>query len=394
MYSALKVALIAAIFCATAASAAEIDTSDMVIPKSVGFPSSPVGSNVVYGRIEYEIFMSQNQKDAKTSWENFLRLAVTNAFGGEDGSYVVTLVVKSGGQEVAKKAISSFTWKNKNFFFVTRESSISSEMSWKGRLLDHFPVTNSNNVLSVAIQIQDANTISLDTATFNKFSDDVSLLKFSLIQPALEIAPAMKKPLATMEALIYTKTNNKLSSDTSMSFIASGSSYPNVVDFPVNGPKYADRRLTTSPKMGNGMVVRVWLNTDPSIYESAFKNGKFQNLDLNNVLSEAKVGTLNTGVPFESVLNTDANKQVLSDLMSLDQEKIPTGRSVSGVCRKLWDTLQKYFSFRDAPAIYTAYLDKYETVLNVQGAKAGCVDQFQDTIGNLGISLANVRIAN
>jgi hypothetical protein len=394
MSSALKVALIAAIFCATAASAAEIDTSDMVIPKSVGFPSSPVGSNVVYGRIEYEIFMSQNQKDAKTSWENFLRLAVTNAFGGEDGSYVVTLVVKSGGQEVAKKAISSFTWKNKNFFFVTRESSISSEMSWKGRLLDHFPVTNSNNVLSVAIQIQDANTISLDTATFNKFSDDVSLLKFSLIQPALEIAPAMKKPLATMEALIYTKTNNKLSSDTSMSFIASGSSYPNVVDFPVNGPKYADRRLTTSPKMGNGMVVRVWLNTDPSIYESAFKNGKFQNLDLNNVLSEAKVGTLNTGVPFESVLNTDANKQVLSDLMSLDQEKIPTGRSVSGVCRKLWDTLQKYFSFRDAPAIYTAYLDKYETVLNVQGAKAGCVDQFQDTIGNLGISLANVRIAN
>ncbi|NUL19536.1 hypothetical protein HUN27_22025 [Agrobacterium tumefaciens] len=365
---------------------------NLVVPQPKAFPTSQIGSNVVYGRIDYSVRFTQNNIDAKKSFQNFLRQAVTNGFGGEDGSYVVTLVVKkTGGEEIAKKAISSFTWKNKNFFFFTTESSITSEISFGGRLLDHFPVTNNNNNLQVALQIQNSKTIGLDTATYNKVSDQVSLMKFDLVQPAVEIAPLLKVPLETMRSLLDSTERATLTADTPMSFIANASSYPKQVEFPVKGPRSVGRSMNDESKMVNGLVVTVTLETEPT-FLGGFQNGKFQNLDLNNVLQKATVGSSSGAVPFESMLSSDANKQVLSDLISLDQEKYPSGRSPAGICRKLWNTLQKYFTERDAPAIYTAYLDKYDYVLDVVGAKAGCVDQFRGTITNLGVPLSSVAI--
>ncbi|GAC1043889.1 hypothetical protein [Rhizobium sp. No.120] len=382
---------IAAMVCTAAESASAKDTVDLVVPQPKDYPTSDVLANMVYGRIEYSILMSAHKKSAKLSFEHFLRQAVTNAFGGEDGNYVVTLVVRNGGQEIAKKAISSFTWKNKNFLFFTVESTITSEMSFSGRLLDHFPVTNNNNSLQVSLQIQDNKTVALDTARYNMFSDQVSLMKFNLVQPAVEMSPLLKVPLQAMESLINSSDKASLSSDTTMSFIALNSSSPNRVDFAVNGPKNLGAKMNNGEKMGNGMVVTVKLETDPSLV-GQIENGKFKNLDTNNVLQKATVGASAAAVPFENVLNTDANKLILSDLISLDQDKFPTGRTPGSLCRRLWDTLQKYFTERDAPAIYVAYLDKYKKVLDVSGAKAGCVDQFQTTISNLGISLSNVSI--
>lgn len=386
-----KCAVLATILSMVTGEAFAQSSVNWVAPIARDYPSSPIGSNTVYGRIDYAVQFTANQGDAKRSFENFLRRAVTNAFGSEDGNYVVTLVVKNRGTEIAKKAILSFAWKNRNFFFFTTESSITSQISFGGRLLDHFPVTNNNNTLSVALEIQDSKTIALDTATYNKFSDQVSLLKFDLVQPAVEVAPLLKAPLEVMSSLVNSTEKVSLSADTTMSFIVVGSNYPKKVDFPVKGPRNVGRNMDTSPIMNNGLIVTVALETDPALVGD-FRQGRFQNLDTNNVLQKATVGASAAAVPFESVLTTDANKQVLSDLMSLDQDKFPAGRSPAGVCRKLWDTLQRYFTERDAPAIYAAYLDKYEYVLDVAGAKAGCVDQFQGTMTNLGIPLTNIAI--
>jgi hypothetical protein len=151
--------------------------------------------------------------------------------------------------------------------------------------------------------------------------------------------------------------------------------------------------MNSSALYNNGLVVGVTFETSPTLLGD-FRQGKFQNLDINHVLEKAKVGASGAEVQFENVLTTGANKQVLSDLMSLDQDKFPAGRSPAGVCRKLWDTLQRYFTDRDAPAIYAAYLDKYEYVLDVAGAKVGCLDQFQGTMTNLGIPITGIAITH
>lgn len=392
-----KCAIIATLFSVMAGGACAQSGSDWVVPVARDYPTSPVGSNVVYGRIDYAVKFSSNAGDngraARKSFENFVRKAVINLFGSEDGNYVVTLVVKnrSGTAEIAKKAILSFAWKNRNFLFFTTESSITSQISTSGRLLDSFPVTNGNNTLQVALEIQDSKTIALDTATYNKFSDQVSLLKFNVVQPAVEIAPLLQAPLDVMSTLVNSNEKAALSADAAMSFTVNDSNYPKWMEFPVRGPKSLGRNMNSSPIYNNGLVVDVFFETKPSLLGD-FRQGRFQNLDTNNVLGKAKVGASDASVPFESILATDANKQVLSDLMSLDQDKFPAGRSPAGVCRKLWDTLQRYFTERDAPAIYAAYLDKYEYVLDVAGAKAGCVDQFQGTMTNLGIPLTNIAI--
>lgn len=391
-----KCAIIATVLSVMAGDAFAQSSTNWVAPIARDYPSSPIGSNVVYGRVDYAVKFSansgENGRAARRSFENFVRRAVVNVFGSEDGNYVVTLVVKDrGGTEIAKKAILSFAWKNRNFFFFTTESSITSQISTAGRLLDSFPVTNGNNTLQVALEIQDSKTITLDTATYNKFSDQVSLLKFNVIQPAVEIAPLLKAPLDVMSTLVNSNEKASLSADTAMSFTVNDSSYPKRVEFPVRGPQSVGRNMDSSPIYNNGLVVDITFETKPSLVGD-FRQGRFQNLDTNNVLRKATVGASAAAVPFESVLTTDANKQVLSDLMSLDQDKFPAGRTPAGVCRKLWDTLQRYFTERDAPAIYTAYLDKYEYVLDVAGAKTGCVDQFQSTITNLGIPLTNVNI--
>lgn len=393
-----KCAVIATMFSMIAPQAIAQSSADWVVPVARDYPSSPVGSNVVYGRIDYAVKFSanagENGRAARRSFENFVRRAVINVFGSEDGNYVVTLVVKDrGGTEIAKKAILSFAWKNENFLFFTTEASLTSQISTAGRLLDSFPVTNGNNTLQVALEIQDSKTIALDTATYNKFSDQVSLLKFNVVQPAVEIAPLLKAPLDVMSSLVNSTEKVSLSADTAMSFTVNDSNYPKKVEFPVKGPQTMGRNMNSSPLYNNGLVVGVTFETNPSLVGD-FRQGKFQGMDINNVLRKASVGASAAAVPFESVLTTDGNKQVLSDLMSLDQDKFPTGRSPAGVCRKLWDTLQKYFTERDAPAIYAAYLDKYEYVLDVTGAKTGCVDQFQGTMTNLGIPVSPIAITH
>ncbi len=391
-----KCAIIATMFSMITPEAFAQSSANWVVPIKKAYPSSPVGSNVVYGRIDYDVSFSadagDNGRAARRSFENFLRKAVINVFGSEDGNYVVTLVVKDQiGTEIAKKAILSFAWKNQNFFFFTTESSITSQISTDGRLIDNFPVANGNNTLQVALEIQDSKSIALDTATYNKFSAQVSLLKFNVVQPAVEIAPLLKAPLDVMSSLVNTNEKASLSADTAMSFTVNNSNYPKRVEFPVRGPQTLGRNMNSSPLYNNGLVVGVTFETNPSLVGD-FRQGRFQNMDINYVLGKAKVGASGATVPFESVLTTDANKQVLSDLMSLDQDKFPAGRSPAGVCRKLWETLQRYFTERDAPAIYAAYLDKYEYVLDVAGAKTGCLDQFQTTITNLGIPVANIAI--
>jgi hypothetical protein len=394
-----KCAVIATMFSMIAQGSAFAQSSaNWVVPIKKDYPSSPVGSNVVYGRIDYDVRFSANTGDngkaARQSFENFLRKAVINLFGSEDGNYVVTLVVKGRlGTEIARKAVLSFAWKNQNFFFFTKESSITSQISTGGPLLDSFPVTNGNNTLQVGLEIQDAKSIALDTETYNKFSAQVSLLKFDVVQPAVEVAPLLKVPLDVMSSLVNSTGKASLSGDTAMSFTVNNSNYPKRVEFPVRGPQYLGRNMNSSALYNNGLVVGVTFETSPTLLGD-FRQGKFQNLDINHVLEKAKVGASGAEVQFENVLTTGANKQVLSDLMSLDQDKFPAGRSPAGVCRKLWDTLQRYFTDRDAPAIYAAYLDKYEYVLDVQGAKAGCVDQFQGTMTNLGIPVAGINISH
>ncbi|MBO9198222.1 hypothetical protein J5277_29255 [Rhizobium sp. 16-449-1b] len=388
MKAHLRHGALAMVLCTIAGSVNAQERLTTVVPEPKAFPTYSIDSNVVYGRMEYSVEMTQATADAKRSFQNFLRRAVIQAFGSEDGNYVITLVVKNGGVEIAKKAISSFTWKNKNFLFFATESSVTSEISFSGRLLDHFPVTNNNNSLQVGLQIQNTKTVALDTATYNKFSDQVSLLKFNLVQPAVEVTPALKVPLSMMASLVDSTDKASLSSEIAMSFITSGSGNPKWVMFPVRGPSTTNG---SGKNMLNGLNVTVKLETDPSLV-GKFEGGKFRNLDTNNVLQKATVGASAAAVPFETVLNTDTNKQLMSDLVSLDQEKFPAGRSPPAVCGKLWSTLQKYFTDRDTPAIYAAYLDKYDYVLDVPGAKAGCVDQFRGTINNLGISLESVAI--
>jgi hypothetical protein len=169
MKAHLRHGALAMVLCTMAGSVNAQERLTTVVPEPKAFPTYSIDSNVVYGRMEYSVEMTQATADAKRSFQNFLRRAVIQAFGSEDGNYVITLVVKNGGVEIAKKAISSFTWKNKNFLFFATESSVTSEISFSGRLLDHFPVTNNNNSLQVGLQIQNTKTVALDTATYNKF---------------------------------------------------------------------------------------------------------------------------------------------------------------------------------------------------------------------------------
>ena len=372
------------IFCWSTASLAQ--NLEYISLEPVSEPKATVDWREVYGRVSYKVRFSVVETDAKRSLESYLKTAVKNLFGNENGSYILTLSVHSGNKEIAKKAIVSFNWSESKFLFFTRNSDIKSNISFSGHLVDHFPVTSNNNRMQAKLELHRLGNISLDTETYNKFSEQVSLLQFEVLQPAISIVPALEASIEVMATLLNESEKEQLSSDVSMRFIDKGGSDPNSVTFSVRGPK------GRSALYNNGIFIDVILDTDSSIVGS-YEQGKFKDLDLNFLLQKAMVGATGAGIPFVDALSGEKYKEVRSYLFSLDRGEKVESNKVGVVCRELWDTLGEFYTTRDAPAIYAALLSKYEVELDVSGAKRRCLDKYKITMDKLEIPHSNIVIS-
>ena len=97
----------------------------IVIPYSeLGTHAAPYDFRSAYGRIKYNIDFAvdvenglPDESSVENSLESFLRDAVVRAFGGESGSYVLTIGVFSGSKEIVKKALVSFAYERRRFLF-------------------------------------------------------------------------------------------------------------------------------------------------------------------------------------------------------------------------------------------------------------------------------------
>ncbi|WP_139251008.1 hypothetical protein [Roseibium suaedae] len=342
--------------------------------------------NEVYGRVSYAVEFSVVPDDAKRSLESFLKSVVSKSFGNEDGNYVLTLILENGVREVSKRAVVSFTWSEKRFLFFTTSSDISSNISFKGRLTDHFPINSNNNHLQVRLELQKTENAAVNTDTYNDFSDQVGLLSFKALVPAVNVAQSLEVPLGIMAKALNSSRKAELATDVSMSFIDDGSDDPNKVVYSIRGPRGG------GDLYNNGIYITVSFDVDPSLV-GVFEAEKFKNLNLDLILRNALVGASGAGIPFEEAISGKEYEGIRGYLSSLDQRKRPDGVPSSYVCRELWDTLLGFFSNRDAPVIYAAYLKKYGYWLDASGARSGCIDAFKQSFEGLSVDTTSIPIS-
>lgn len=364
-------------FCSGAAEAQNIVLP--IIDKGAQ-PYDTVSNGEVYGTIQYTVSLN-NRRDGINSLQDFARTVLKRLSGSSEGNYVITLTVKNGSQEVAKKAVFSFTWKSSSFFFIKTKEEITSNISTSGRLSDHFPITSDNNNLQVGLKLEKTDKISIDTDTYNSFSDQVSLLTFESLQRAVKVAPNVEVPLKIMAKLLDSSTSYTLSSDTAMAFIKDETHNPNKISYRLTGPN----------AQNSGLVVTVKFNTQASLLAPVVEK-KFVNVDISNVIQLARVGVSGASIPFEDSLDKVADKALVEDLASLDKGTFPTGKQPAIVCQQLWGATQRFFSNRDAPLVYAAYLSKYDWVLNVANAKSECLDKYALAFTRLNIPVDKISI--
>lgn len=355
---------------------------------------SNLGFLEAYGRVVYSVedaFDGVSRPDADgasvdLSLQNFLRDQVTKVFGGSDGSYTLTLALLSGSQVIAKRAILSFSWRQKRFLFFTAESSLVGSLSRSGVLADNFPVSQSNNTLNVQIRLQKNSSIFVDTETFNEFSEQASLLQFSSLQPALELLPSYKETLGVMSAVLDTTEEIDITNDVAMRFIARGTDAPSTVTWSINGPF-----RNKSGNYRNGINVVVKFETEDSLFDD-FENGAFTSQDLSTALRFAIVGTSSAALPFGDSISAKRYDVIRGYLASLELGTFPQDATPNSVCRTMWRTLLDFFSINDAPLIYAAYVQQYAFELDQPNAKRSCIDQYQQTFDRLGIDVNGIAI--
>lgn len=356
---------------------------------------SDLGFLEAYGRVVYSVedaFDGVSRPDAdrgsvNLSLQNFLRDAVTKAFGGSDGSYTLTLTLLSGSQVIAKKAVLSFSWRQERFLFFTTESSLVGSLSRSGVLADNFPVSQSNNTLNVQIRLQKNSSAFVDTETFNAFSEQASLLQFASLQPALELLPSFEKTLGVMSTVLNTNEEVDITNDVAMRFIARGTEAPSTVSWSINGPF-----RNKSGYYRNGINVVVKFETEDSLFDG-FENGTFVSHDLSTTLPFAVVGTSSAALPFSDAISAKRYDVIRGYLASLELGTFPQDATPNSVCRTMWRTLLDFFSINDAPLIYAAYVQQYAFDLDQPNAKRSCIDQYQQTFDRLGIDVSGIAIS-
>ncbi|WP_341234408.1 hypothetical protein [uncultured Sulfitobacter sp.] len=390
----LSVVFLAAVGVLIPVVSANAQTSLLLPYKTTAFETSDAGIREAYGRISYKVDYAVDSEipntpphlpSVESSLKSFLRDSVTRAFGGESGNYVLTLSILSGSREIAKKAILSFSYSEKNFLFFTTDSTITGNLSRSGVLTDNFPITASNNVLNTQLRLQKNSTAFVQTETFNDFSEQVSLLSFETLQPALELLPSMQTALGVMSKVVNSNEDVDISNDVAMRFIDTGTDAPSEIIFSVRGS------LNRNEPFLNGIDISVTFETERSLYKE-FADNKFESVDFARTLPFAVVGVSSASLSFEDAIGAKQYETLRSYLASLQRGTFPADATPNSVCRELWDTLLEFFTINDAPLVYAAYLRRYDFELNTQGAKRQCVERYAQTFKRLGIPSDQIAI--
>lgn len=372
--------------------------TQLAIPYKVdSSPSSSAGLREAYGRVSYSVDFAVDAQNSnaiphpgsvENSLKSFLRNQVSRAFGGENGNYVLTISLLSGSKVVAKKALLSFAWSERNFLFFTTDSSLTGSLSRSGVLTDNFPIRLSNNLMNVQLRLQRSDSIFVETETFNEFSEQISLLSFETLQPALEIMPSVQTAIGVMSKVLNTNEEVDISNDVALRFLDHGTDAPSGITFSLRGPK--NRK---EPYFKNGVNVTINFEVENSLF-SSFTNGSFQTVDYATTLPFAVVGASAASLAFEDAINAKRYETIRSYLASLQRGTFPADATANSVCRELWDTLVEFFSINDAPLVYAAYLRRYDFELNVAGANRQCLERYSDTFARLGIPTSQIQISN
>ena len=359
------------------------------------YETSDVGLRKTYGRVVYHVDFAVDSDNpnaephapsVEKSLQSFLRDAVSKTFGSENGNYVLTLSLLSGTREVAKKAVLSFSYSERNFLFFTTERSLSGNLSRSGVLTDNFPVTRTNNLLNVQLRLQKSDSAFVDTDTFNQFSEQASLLSFEVLQPALELLPSMQTALGVMAIVVDSTEEVDISNDVAMRFVQAGADAPSEIIYSIRGP------LKRQEFFVNGVNVRVTFETEDSLFEN-FEDGKFEEVDFATTLPFAVVGASAAALPFEDSIGAKRYETVRSYLAALQRGAFPADATANSVCRELWDTLLEFFTVDDAPLIYASFLRRYDFELNTSGAKRQCLDRYSQSFVRLGIPADQISIS-
>ncbi|TNV71215.1 hypothetical protein FGO68_gene16361 [Halteria grandinella] len=348
---------------------------DLVVPTVKSRPTADIGWREVYGKVTYSVELTDAVK-ARDSLQGFIRERIKTVWGNSDGSYIVTITLKNGTQEIAKRAIFSFRWQRSTFLGFTSKEEITSSLSTNGTLVDRFPVGAENNSLQVFLELNQTHGFSFDTQNYNDFSAQVSLLNFKILQPAVKIATEAVVPLELMAKLLNSTSKADISVDTEMSFVKS------------NNPKSIEYNLRGQGNVNSGLRVKVLFDTEPSLLALNFDTtkGRFPDgLSLSSVVGLAKVGPSGAVRNLDGALDPNSDAKATGYITSLRQGKMPDGVSASIVCDELWDVAFKYFSNRDAPLVYAAYLRRYGAPLKAADAKSSCVDQYEPEFEKLNI---------
>ncbi|MGO6982551.1 hypothetical protein [Rhizobium leguminosarum] len=357
---------------------------ELVSPSIKSKPSDPVGWRDVYGKVTYKVQLTDNTK-ARGSLQGFLRDRLQTLWGNNNGNYIVTLTIKNGTQELAKRAVFSFRWEQSKFLGFTTKEEISSSLSTNGTLIDHFPVGAENNNLQVYLELNQAQGFSFDTQKYNDFSSQVSLLTFEKLLPAVKVAKDAIVPLQLMATLLNSTSKADISTDSEMSFVKSNNA--NKIEYNLRGE---GNKLS-------GLRVTVSFETEPSLLSPSFDTAKQKfpdGISLGSVENIAKVGPSSAAKNFEEALSATSDANIIKFLGSLKQGKLPENTSPATVCSELWSTTQGYFSNRDAPLVYASYVRRFQTVLKGANAKSECVDQRKDDFVRLNIPYQSINITD
>jgi hypothetical protein len=147
----------------TASSAPEGVQLGQPIAESGGTAVNP---GDVYGTAEFELTTSDG-RSAEEQLTDLARVLVTNHFGNNEGSYLLTLELLRGGKPVVQRPIVSVSYQNKRFLFINWSTKLQRGVTFKGKLLDTEAIRQTNNNIEVALRSYYKADSSFDLSIFD-----------------------------------------------------------------------------------------------------------------------------------------------------------------------------------------------------------------------------------